>query len=606
MSKRDLDRTRQSLEETLPPSKFTFVPGDIICQKCLFAFANRRYNSCRHPKHKGNRTREQRRLHFVTALETQTIYKVLNLKPNDALCDSCRASDRQSEEPPRKKMLLDDLNALQRMVSPSTSAVKFEKRNTVGKTNLINKVVTSIQENIVSRCESAGFPVNKTREAVSQSSEDLDWIMENLKTRMNGATNAEKKSFLTIVPPSWTISKTMDYFEVSKRLVIASRKRFKETNSILPPVLPKPGRKLSEDTKSLVNDFYYDDEISRASPGQQDVLSIKNEATGKREKKQKRYLLNNLSELYQIFKTRHPETKLGLSTFLILRPKECLSLNTKGFHNVCVCIYHQNVKLLFNAIGEKSIKPWIQLLICSEARKDCFYRRCLECQDFKTQLTAKLLVDNSKIDTQPIIRFRRWTATDGTNFITDEKPALEFLDFICDELEVLLKHHYVTNNQQQYLNNLKRTMRADEIIVWGDFAENYSPAIQDAIQSEYFSHKQITVHPFTIYWRFNDTIYNAGFCVISDCTLHDTNSFYAFQTELLPLLISQFKTCGITVSHINYFSDGCAAQYKNRKNFVNLAHHRGDFGVTAEWNFFATAHGKGPCDALGGTTKRLA
>lgn len=28
--------------------------------------------------------------------------------------------------------------------------------------------------------------------------------------------------------------------------------------------------------------------------------------------------------------------------------------------------------------------------------------------------------------------------------------------------------------------------------------------------------------------------------------------------------------------------------------------------MTADWNFFATAHGKGPCDALGGTTKRLA
>jgi hypothetical protein len=57
---------------------------------------------------------------------------------------------------------------------------------------------------------------------------------------------------------------------------------------------------------------------------------------------------------------------------------------------------------------------------------------------------------------------------------------------------------------------------------------------------------------------------------------------------------------------VTYFSDGCAAQYKNGKNFLNLCCHEEDFGIKAEWNFFTTSHGKGPCDGLGGTVKRLA
>jgi len=57
---------------------------------------------------------------------------------------------------------------------------------------------------------------------------------------------------------------------------------------------------------------------------------------------------------------------------------------------------------------------------------------------------------------------------------------------------------------------------------------------------------------------------------------------------------------------ILYFSDEAASQYKNCKNFLNLCHHKVDFGVDAEWHFFATSHGKGPCDGLGGTVKRLA
>jgi len=57
---------------------------------------------------------------------------------------------------------------------------------------------------------------------------------------------------------------------------------------------------------------------------------------------------------------------------------------------------------------------------------------------------------------------------------------------------------------------------------------------------------------------------------------------------------------------VYYFSDGCAGQYKNLKNFSNLCHHEEDFQLQAEWHFFATSHGKSACDSIGDTVKRLA
>ena len=57
------------------------------------------------------------------------------------------------------------------------------------------------------------------------------------------------------------------------------------------------------------------------------------------------------------------------------------------------------------------------------------------------------------------------------------------------------------------------------------------------------------------------------------------------------------------VLKITYFSDGCATQYKNCKNLINLCYHKEDFGIPAEWHFFATSHGKGPCDGVGGTVE---
>ena len=35
-----------------------------------------------------------------------------------------------------------------------------------------------------------------------------------------------------------------------------------------------------------------------------------------------------------------------------------------------------------------------------------------------------------------------------------------------------------------------------------------------------------------------------------------------------------------------------------------MLYHKADFNCTCDWNFFATAHGKGPVDDIGGETNR--
>ena len=93
------------------------------------------------------------------------------------------------------------------------------------------------------------------------------------------------------------------------------------------------------------------------------------------------------------------------------------------------------------------------------------------------------------------------------------------------------------------------------------------------------------------------------FAVISDCLTHDTVAVHCYQRHLIAFLHTSLPH----LHHIVYFSDGAASQYKNRKNFSNLICHANDFpDVTAEWHFFATSHGKGPCDGVGGSVKRFA
>jgi hypothetical protein len=59
------------------------------------------------------------------------------------------------------------------------------------------------------------------------------------------------------------------------------------------------------------------------------------------------------------------------------------------------------------------------------------------------------------------------------------------------------------------------------------------------------------------------------------------------------------------VEKIFYQSDGCAAQYKNKKAVANIWFHERDFGIPAEWHYCATAHGKSACDGVTGRMKYL-
>jgi hypothetical protein len=61
------------------------------------------------------------------------------------------------------------------------------------------------------------------------------------------------------------------------------------------------------------------------------------------------------------------------------------------------------------------------------------------------------------------------------------------------------------------------------------------------------------------------------------------------------------------MTHLDIWFDGPASQFKNCYIAEFLQHlcgnmfHRVD---AIDWHFFATSHGKGPCDAVGGSVKR--
>ena len=177
------------------------------------------------------------------------------------------------------------------------------------------------------------------------------------------------------------------------------------------------------------------------------------------------------------------------------------------------------------------------------------------------------------------IEFKQWTTTDRATLDTKIQSLDEFIRVILDTLPTVLLHDFIAKQQSQFLQKTKSQLVPGEFLVVGDFAENYSFVVQDAAQSFHWNNLQATIHPFVCYYT-NDATQNdeaaqrnvnhVSFVVISESKLHDTAAVHLFQKVLIEFLTKTIEK----PKKMFYFSDGCAAQYKNRKNFINLCHHK--------------------------------
>ena len=311
------------------------------------------------------------------------------------------------------------------------------------------------------------------------------------------------------------------------------------------------------------------------------------------------------------FRSVHPDQKIGFSKFAELRPEECILVGPSGTHTVCVCREHENVKLMVNAgmlnkiqmggVYLLTYKHCIAQLCCNPPSISCIRRTCEACP--KASVFADKLTDAYEEMHVDKVEYRKWSKQDRSELETVTQSPNEFAIRLGERLEELIEHDFIARSQNAYLENLKTTLKPREAIVMVDFAENYSVITQNEIQSHHWNKRQATVHPFVAHWREGENLEHTTYAAISDCLDHDTVAFSIFQEKFLAYLQEKM---GHRPEKIFYFSDGCASQYKGCKNFLNLTYHYEDYKIRAEWHFFATSHGKGPCDGVGGTLKRLA
>ena len=200
------------------------------------------------------------------------------------------------------------------------------------------------------------------------------------------------------------------------------------------------------------------------------------------------------------------------------------------------------------------------------------------------------------------IQFQQWTNVDRSELVSHIRPVSEFISLLIEKLQALTTHSFIATSQAKYLKKVKEELREEEVIVLGDFAENYKFIIQDEIQGFHWNKQSCTLQPIVIYHIKDNKLTERSLCFISDDLNHDTGFVHEVMKRSADFIKEEICP---EVSKVHYFSDGCAGQYENCKNFINLCLHEKDFGIECNWSFFATTHGKSPCDGVGGTLKRL-
>jgi hypothetical protein len=370
-----------------------------------------------------------------------------------------------------------------------------------------------------------------------------------LKEKFDSESNITQKiKLLTLVPVHWTIEETMKEFKTTQYIVRQARS-LKESKGILGErsLGSNNSKKITSEIAKQIVEFYEDDSNSRLLPGAKDYISV-NTCEG-RKHIQKRLILCNLTELHQKWLEESGQkniTKIGLTSFALLRPSHCIFAGRSGTHTVCVCIHHQNPNLMLKALNKPklALSNMMSLAVCSLDDRKCMFHECQHCPGIeKIEMKVRELVSNI---TNNEISFKQWIMTDRCSLVTIVKNLDEFIEELTSNLFNLTIHHYVSKCQADFLATLKENLKPEEAILQMDFAENYTFQIQDEVQSSYFSKQQATLHPFVLYVRTpeaeseNLKLSHKCYCVISDHLTHNTEAVHYFLSKLLPLIKSEF------------------------------------------------------------------
>ncbi|KAI8498685.1 hypothetical protein Bbelb_238870 [Branchiostoma belcheri] len=333
-----------------------------------------------------------------------------------------------------------------------------------------------------------------------------------------------------------------------------------------------------------VREFLERDDNSRLMPGKNDCKKV-----GK-EKVQVRILSNYLSDLREKFEAE-TGLKISLSQFAKMRP---LNVKLACFlsRNSCLCTRHQNFALKLKALKQNNC--------VTSTSPDNFVHAFPDAEKVDAVL--------AKLPQGGMVKYEEWKRVEvegkkKMKIVTSEVETSAFCAKFKEEVPQFRQHVVRANEQYSQLKTLKENLDQYNVAIQMDFAENYKIKNNEEIQSAYWNCDMVTLHPIVVYFKNeNGELQHESTCIVSDEMGHNSATVFAILKRVVP----EVKEKHPDVKFLHYWTDSPSSQYRNKTIFSILSDHESLFGLPACWNYFEAGHGKGPCDGVGGTAKRMA
>lgn len=182
------------------------------------------------------------------------------------------------------------------------------------------------------------------------------------------------------------------------------------------------------------------------------------------------------------------------------------------------------------------------------------------------------------------------------------KTRAQYLQVLNIEISRWLRHSFETNWQNDKISYLKSNVKPGEVLCLIDYAGNlclYGISHGGTVrnQAEYFLPAQVSILGLVVYYYDDSsTLVGEFHPVISEDLRH---TYFTVDAALVEVLQNVQQRCKTPPTKIRMVSDGCRAQFKSVNAFAGIAAvARYLKGVSIEWFFHTSCHGKDLYDAL--------
>ena len=114
------------------------------------------------------------------------------------------------------------------------------------------------------------------------------------------------------------------------------------------------------------------------------------------------------------------------------------------------------------------------------------------------------------------VTYRQWQSTDRTQLVTITESTADFVESLLAKLHVLKVHMFILDMQTKQFCAVKENLSPGEVLIVGDFSENYSFVVKDAAQGVHCALVKLLLHPSSM-----DVLLQGGQrCQDPQCPLH--------------------------------------------------------------------------------------